>query len=395
MDTVISRFKAIVDVQPESIALHTKSGGLITYQELDVASNKIANAILATRGEDNDPVALMCEQGEKEQIEAILGTLKARKTVLSLNVDRRTQQWGQRSFLEHGFLDQSYVRELFWNAAPELILCDHKHLLPAMEIANGMRVLNTSLDFKGAAHDPNIEIKPNDLNAILHTTGTTGEPKAVLRPHSMEVRNIDVANETDHVGPDDRVTLFRSASTGAMADIFFALLNGARLCPYQLDSGDLTDWINREKITVFRSVCTVFRMLDYERGGGFPHVRLINIGGESITQADVENYRKYFPDTCKLVVRYSSSETGHICHYEITKDTKLNGEVPVGYPLGDTRKIIIVDGEIIVRDQPEYLFAGYLNNPKLTREKMSDGYHTWDKGYFREDGALVHQGRIR
>ena len=118
--------------------------------------------------------------------------------------------------------------------------------------------------------------------------------------------------------------------------------------------------------------------------------------------ADVDNYRRYFPDTCKFVVRYSSSETGHISHHVRDKQTKIapDGVLPVGFPLGAKKIDFDNRGQILVRDKREHLFAGYLNNPKLTAEKIVDDwnrqpvYCTGDKGYLDSDGALVHLGRM-
>lgn len=392
-ETVVDRFEGIVAEYPDNFALYTERGGLVTYRELNVAANRIAHAILSIYGDGNDAVMLFFSHGERAYIETVMGALKARKIVVAVNVDRHTTEWGQRGFLDHGFMDDTYISKLRDITGTELILTDMANWKMVERIAQGLRVLNTELQFKGPGENPGLNILPTDLATIMHTTGTTGEPKAVKRYHGMELQNILIANDPPTL-PTDRTTLFRTANTAATADMYFALLNGARLCPHNITAGDLTEWVVRQKITYFRGLGTAFRKLDYERGGGFPHVRVINIGGESIVMQDVENYRKYFSDDCKLVVRYSASECGHITHFTIDKKTELpDGVVPVGFPLGD-KKLAVYGEEIAVGSE---FLAGYLNpTTELKKKFRQEGrlYMTGDRGYFLPTGALVHLGRI-
>ena len=197
--------------------------------------------------------------------------------------------------------------------------------------------------------------------------------------------------------------------------MFLALLNGAALFPFDLHEEGLAhlgDWLLQEEITVYTCVATIFRhsVQGLNRNKKFPKIRLIHIGGEPLSKADIDLYKKHFPDECIFVNRYSISETQAVSYYFIDKQTEIKGErVPVGYPL-EGNEILLLDedgnklgvnqvGEIAV--QSPYLALGYWRRPELTSAKfLADPkggkeriYLTGDLGYMLPDGCLVHMGR--
>ena len=197
--------------------------------------------------------------------------------------------------------------------------------------------------------------------------------------------------------------------------MFLALLNGAALLsfdPQEKGLARLGDWLSEEGITIFTCVATVFRhsVQSKNRKGKFPKIRLIHIGGEPVSKADVELYKKHFSDECIFVSRYSISETQAVSYYFIDKQTEIKEErVPVGYAL-EGNEILMLDedgnklgvnqvGEIAVKSP--YLAVGYWRQPEFTRRKFlpdANGgsartYLTGDLGYLLSDGCLVHVGR--
>jgi acyl-coenzyme A synthetase/AMP-(fatty) acid ligase/acyl carrier protein len=193
------------------------------------------------------------------------------------------------------------------------------------------------------------------------------------------------------------------------------LLNGAALISLELDEAGLRhlgNWLIEEEITVYTCVATVFRHSVRSLTGTekFPKVRLIHIGGEPISKADIDLYKKHFPDECIFVNRYSISETQAVSYYFIDKQTEIKDErVPVGFPL-EGNEILLLDedgnklgvnqvGEIAVKSP--YLALGYWGRPELTSAKfVADPkgakervYLTGDLGYMRDNGCLIHLGR--
>ncbi|MGH7835363.1 MAG: non-ribosomal peptide synthetase, partial [Candidatus Binatia bacterium] len=164
--------------------------------------------------------------------------------------------------------------------------------------------------------------------------------------------------------------------------------------------------------TIYHGFSSTFRALagNLSEGERFPDLRLLILSGETITNSDLELYRKHFSPISVLMLSYGSTETGNICTRFMDRDIEITeGIVPVGYVKED-KTVLLLDeegnkiasgevGEIAVRSR--HLAGGYWRNPELTRQKFipdSDGGDqriclTGDLGRFLSDGRLVHLGR--
>jgi acyl carrier protein len=141
-----------------------------------------------------------------------------------------------------------------------------------------------------------------------------------------------------------------------------------------------------------------------------PTLRLICVGSESVSQQDIEVYRKRFADHCILVIKYASNETGTIRNLFLAKSTRVGENiVPVGHAVED-KAVLLLDetgqpvgfdsiGEIAVKSR--YLSPGYWRRPDLTDAKFLPDpnggaeriYLTGDLGRMTPDGCLFHLGR--
>ena len=73
--SIPDRFEQIVRKHPDRLALKTRTH-VLTYAELNQAANRIAHSLLALRGDNREPIALLFENGAAFVI-ASLGVLKA------------------------------------------------------------------------------------------------------------------------------------------------------------------------------------------------------------------------------------------------------------------------------------------------------------------------------
>jgi amino acid adenylation domain-containing protein len=396
--SIAGRFELQARRYPQRLAVKTKSQRL-TYDELNRISNRAAHAVLACC-DGNQPIALLFNQGAG-LITASLAVLKAGKAYVSIDLS----------------LPLAKATDILAHVQSGLIVTDKDHLSLAHELAGDrLKILNLD-EMDGALPDenPGLSILPDQIAYIHYTSGSTGEPKGVVWNHRNELFGIRVKTNELHISPDDRVSLARSNNVGATRDMFLALLNGAALLPFDLHEASLAqlgNWLLEEDITVYTCVATVFRhsMRSLTGNHKFPKVRLIHIGGEPISKADVELYKKHFSDECLFVSRFSISETQPVSYYFIDKQTEIKGErVPVGYPLEGNEILLLDDngnelgvnqiGEIAVKSS--YLALGYWRQPELTRAKFlpepnggsARTYLTGDLGYRLPDGCLIHMGR--
>jgi len=300
----------------------------------------------------------------------------------------------------------------------DIILTNNKNLSFAVELAQGRcAVINTD-ESESRVPDKNLglSISPDTLSAIFYTSGSTGQPKGVIQNHRNLLYRIMGYTNAIHICRNDRLTGFQSFSFRAAEVQFFgALLNGASFFPYDLKNEGiehLADWLISEEITICYAITTSFRHFMATLNGDerFPNLRLVKVGGETILNRDLEQYKKSFHQNCVFMHNYAPTEVGAARWNFINKETRLTRNiVPFGYKVEDT-EILLMDesglevgvhqiGEIAIKSR--YLSPGYWQNPELTEAKFLPApgggderiYLTGDLGRMRPDCCLIYLGR--
>ena len=398
--SIPARFEKIVRMYPDRLAV--KSGNRsLTYRDLNQAANRVACAILAERGEGEEPIAFIVEQGISAII-AILGVLKAGKFYIPLDPT----------------YPSSRLTAIIEDVQTALILTNKINLSVAIAIAHASsRVVDIeALDSSVRDQNPELVSSADTLGYLFYTSGSTGKPKGVTQSHRNILHQVMTYTNGLHISPEDRLTFLHSHGFSASRlDIFGALLNGAGLYPFSSrETGlpNMTRWLQDEEITIFHWVPSLFRLFvnplaDDDR---FPNLRFIVLGSEAVSSQDVDSYKRYFAPGCKLMNRFGTTETGNIRWYFMNEQTQTSGAfTPVGYAIPDT-EVFLVDesgnkvdhnqiGKICVKSR--YLSPGYWRRPDLTRALFfSDPtggneriYVTEDLGRMCADGCLEYVGR--
>jgi amino acid adenylation domain-containing protein len=387
-----------VTTRPDAIAVISPSGSL-TYAELERASNKIANGLLARLGEGAEPVAILMDQG-LDNVVAILGVLKAGKFYVSLDIRDPVEKLGAQ-------IDHSGSR---------IILGGRDQVRHS---SGQLGQMHRWLDFGALLdgdllQDPGVEIHPDALAYLFFTSGSTGTPKAVIDCHRNVLHNVTRYTANLEFSPGDRLSMIQMPNfSGTVSSMFGALANGAAICPFPLATEGieaLAEWMNGVGVTVFHSVPSVFRAL-VSTGQTFPSVRVVRLEGDRTLPGDVALFRQNFGHDCSLAVGLGATETGLSAQWILERDAPANvaGRVPVGYPTRDV-EILVTDaagtelavgqpGEIRVRSR--YLAVGYWQAPDAERavfrpDPRDPGcriYRTGDRGMMRPDGCLEFLGR--
>jgi amino acid adenylation domain-containing protein len=391
------RFEAVASQNGRRPAVSV-GGRAFRYDELNRRSNRIGRAILARRGPSPEAVALLLGQGA-DLIAAILAVLKAGKFYVGLDVRR----------------PRPSLQATLAACRPPLLLTSDAHgELAASVAAPGSEIVSLDrIDPALPEEDLGLEISPDARAYLFQTSGSTGMPKSVVDCHRNVLHNILRYTNTLRIGPEDRLSLLQAPSySGSVSSLFAALLNGACVCPYDLRSGsgeDLARWLERERVTIYHSVPTIFRgFLGGDRV--FPDVRVVRLEGDQTASSDVGLFRRHFGPRCVLVNGLGTTETGLVSQYFVRRETPVSaGVVPVGHAVegmevsvlgGDGRPVAPGGvGEIAVAS--EYLAVGYENQPELTRERFGEAYRagrrrtyrTGDLGRIDGEGRLLHLGR--
>ena len=296
--SISRRFEKQVGKHPERLALESRSCRL-TYDELNRSANRVARAILALRGEREEQIALLFEHGAGAVI-ALMGVLKAGKCCVPMDP----------------LYPRARIQYILEDSGPSVIVTNSRNRAVAGELAGAeTAIINMDeLDEGISDADLGLSISPGSPNAIYYTSGTTGQPKGVIRVHRNTLHGIMNQTNAYHTCPEDRISLTASQCYAASAtDTFGALLNGACLLPFDVSAeglGNLAEWLAGQGITIFHPVPTLFRNLAtwLPKGQKFPKLRLILFGGETVCKRDVQLYKEHFSDHCLLRCGYSVTE---------------------------------------------------------------------------------------
>jgi amino acid adenylation domain-containing protein len=392
--SIPERFARMVEAAPNRLAILAPDRNL-TYAELDAASDAVAAVLIERGGACSDPVVVLAEQSASLAI-AIMGTLKAGRCYLPLDPvfpKRRLARTIERSGASI-ILSMSRTREL------------------ATRLAETAGLLVVEVDALGATAGGLCKRpKPDDLAYIYYTSGSTGEPKGVYDTHRNVLHNVLRYTNTLGFGPADRLTLLqRPAFSGAVSNLFGAILNGATACIFDLlqeGPEGLRRWLAAERITVYHSVPSIFRQVAAD-GASYEAMRVVRLEGDRASRADLELFDRYFPRHTRLVNGLGATECGLVRQFVFRPGDPIPSSVPIGDPVEDMEIVVVgpdgrtlsVDqvGEIVVRSR--FLAQGYWRNPELTDQRFvygADGvrsYRTGDQGSLDARGCLHHLGRV-
>ncbi|MCX6048595.1 MAG: non-ribosomal peptide synthetase [Chloroflexi bacterium] len=400
--SVIDRFEFIVNECTDRPAVCSR-GQMLSYGELNNAVNQTTHAILAHCGPGSEPIALLLDH-DTPVIIALLAVLKAGKAYVALEPMH----------------PQAKHQALLTDLQPRLLITNDQHrVLAETMVAESplekIMILNVDrLPADLPLVNPGLAITPETPIAIFYTSGSTGQPKGVVRTHRFFLYRVWLETHFDQININDHFSQLISASFGSsISHTFGALLNGATLWLYDLRQnglGAFRQWLHESGITTLQLPVAFYRQWveTLTHHDFFPQLRLVIPTGQ-LFRRDVERLWQHFPTTCHLISRYSSTETGMVCRMVIHSDTVIQSAiVPVGYPLPN-QEVSLLDevgqpvdigqvGEIVVRSR--YLSAGYWRRPGLTNQTFSATpndaqllYHTGDLGRMTADGCLEFIGR--
>ncbi len=395
------KFEDQVKKTPDKIAVKTETGKY-TYRELNRYANRIARQILkVSAAAASETVGLLFEHGV-HMIAAILGALKAGKVYVPMSVDYPANRL-------------SYMLS---DSESSLLITDKSYASFARDLTGPINIPVLDLhpappgETGGDDENPGQEIPGESIAYILYTSGSTGRPKGVVQTH----QNADYYNmnwvRVFSITASDRMTLFSSfCHDGSVQDMYSALHSGATLYPLNMkhreSTIDLSGFLNREAITIWHSVPSLFTYFanTLEGNENFPALRFILLGGEPVRQHEVELFKKYFPHSTLANV-YGQTESSVNSIGLITGDQRYKKPI-IGTPLEETGIFVVDDegspvdtleaGEIVVACK--HLSPGYWKNPEAVEKVFGEDetlgrlYWTGDLGCLLADGNIEFLGR--
>ena len=276
-------------------------------------------------------------------------------------------------------------------------------------------------------------VHPQDLATIMYTSGSTGEPKGVMRTQDNLLANITNGGTVRVSAPEEltvnvlslnhlfgRFGFLKSAVTGRTT----ALVEAAET---QVDLNVIRRLAPTGLVVVPRVMEKIWDSLLDQRDNGalWAELEMIDQRSSGALLSDAENQRleaignalkanvrqalggriKYLtygaaampPRIMRffervgipLIGSYGSTECGGVTLCGVGENRPGN----LGRPFANVRIRIAADGEILVHGPT--VSPGYFKNPEATREAFDDAgwYHTGDLGALDPDGSLRVTGR--
>lgn len=373
------------------IALTDAQGRKTSYGALDYASARMAQALADLGLTKGDRLLAQVAKAENTVV-LYLATIRLGAIFVPLNTDYTAAETGY-------FID---------NAAPRIFvtiparrdeirsLCAGRDISVATLTPEGAG----TLDIAAASAAPHrvVDCGPDDIAAILYTSGTTGRSKGAMLGHGNLASNAGALAQAWGYGADDvlihALPIFHTHGLFVALNLTFLTRACAILLP-KFDAGQIIALLPRA--SVLMGVPTFYtRLLQHPEltRDNTAHMRLFISGSApllAVTHAEWQDRTGH-----AILERYGMTETN------MNTSNPLEGirkPGTVGRPLpGVEVRISGGDGVIgMVEVKGPNVFGGYWQRPELNATEFTqDGFFiTGDLGRLDGDGYLTIEGRAK
>jgi amino acid adenylation domain-containing protein len=384
-------FEEQVARTPEAIAVVDESSHL-TYRELNDRANGVATA-LRELGVGPDVLVGVCMERSPELLVAVYGVLKAGGAYVPVDPTHPAPR----------------VRGLLDGAGVMAVLTQRRFL----SLLAGLRAPALCPDGTMAANRPS-GAGADNLVYVIHTSGSTGQPKGVMNVHGAVANRLAWMQRAYGLAAADAV-LHKTPVTFDVSvwELFWPLLVGARLVLARpeghRDPTYLVRLIAEQGVTTLHFVPAMLSTFLEEPGvaASCRSVRRVICSGEALpvelearffSRLDAELHNLYGPTEAAIDVTAWRCRPGEGRH-----------TVPVGRPIDNVSVDLLTpvgepaaEGELHIGGAA--LARGYLGRPDLTAERFvpdalsgvagARAYRTGDLGRRLPDGSLEFLGRL-
>ena len=378
----------------------------LTYAELDLQSDRFANALLAQGLQPGDRVAMLCYNSYRYVI-AMFGVYKAGLVCVPINTQLVPDDVAY--IVEHAEARLVVIdAPLYANPAlrePLDALVSRVVVVPLGDVRVPDTVDFDALCVTAPAESPDVEIADRDLVFIMYTSGTTGRPKGVMHTN-LSVFMASLSNLAD-------MELRRGEATPILLPLFHcaahsillnALLVGARGVIFRgFDPVAVMTAIEREKMTfVFLLPAMWTALLDHPQRKDFD-LSSLRLGLYAMAPMAEPTLRRLIAEMCPNFMLASGQTEMYpaTVYFKPEEQLRRFGNYwGVSSPVNETA-IMDEQGRLLERGQVGEIvhrgpnvMEGYYKDPEATAEARRFGWHhTGDLGMFDADGQLLFVDR--
>ncbi|KAH6674604.1 hypothetical protein B0J14DRAFT_617276 [Halenospora varia] len=258
---------------------------------------------------------------------------------------------------------------------------------------------------KGKGNQKVEQAQPDDIALVLHTSGTTGRPKAVPLTHKNLTRTMKNIKATYDLTPADRTMLVMPLFHvhGLLAGFLAPLYSGGSvIVPLKFSASEFWDDFITHKANWYTAVPTIHQiLLKNPPPNPKPKIRFIRSCSSPLSPTTFHQLEETY--NAPVLEAYAMTEAAH----QMTSNPLPPGKrMPGSVGIGQGVEVAILDGdgnkvpqgseaEICIRG--ENVTKGYLNNPEANKSSFTkDGFfRTGDQGKQDKDGYVIITGRIK
>ena len=401
---LFAALRAAFPADLDEVAIETGSGLLYSWRDLEHGSAMVANLLQSLGLPEGARIAVQVEKSVEAMV-LYLATLRAGFVFLPLNTAYQSAE----------------IEYFIGNAEPAVVVCSSANFGWVSKIAfkaGTQNVFTLDDDRSGSLleraahcsdrHDVALR-QPDDMAAILYTSGTTGRSKGAMLSHGNLLSNARVLKDywgwrTREEGGDVLIHALPIFHVhGLFVAIHSALINGSKMI--WLSKFDPKKVIEKlPEATVFMGVPTLYVRLLAEPGLTLDACRTMRLFIAGSAPLLIETFREWQARTGQTILeRYGMSETAMLTSNPYQDGERRGGTVGFALP-GVSLRVQGDDGQPLpvgeignIQVQGPNVFSGYWRMPEKTAEEFTaDGYfRTGDVGKIDTDGYITIVGRSK
>jgi acyl-CoA synthetase (AMP-forming)/AMP-acid ligase II len=260
----------------------------------------------------------------------------------------------------------------------------------------------------GRSTAPPAETVPDDLQAIVYTSGTTGRPKGVMLTAAALREVAEAGVGMLGLRASDRVGIVTPLfHLYALREVDAALRAGACLVVARnlTFPAAVLGQMHEERVTYLSGVPAGFALF-VERYGEIlarcrGHLRAVTLGTAPCPPALAAALRSLLPET-RVILTYGLTEASRVAFRDAEDPDPRPGSIGRPYPgvelraLDDRGRALPPNARGRIALRTPMAAAGYWNRPQASRDlRLEDGFIlSPDHGRIDEDGYLYLQGRV-
>jgi len=368
----------------------------LTYWQANRRANRLAHWLLGQGVSKGDRVAILARDGY-EHLDVFFACAKLGAVHTAFNWRLHWQE----------------LLEIFRNTTPRLLIFSNDFKDGVEQLVSRYPLIPMHLDGEGVTGSIKFEdalqsapdtpvttenLEAEDTAALIFTGGTTGLPKAAEVSHRMIAWNTLNTVIHDITHNDVYLNVFPMFHTGGLFVYTLpqVIFGGTTILIHQFDSIQVLDLLEREHVTVFAAVPTMYQLLtqapNWEKAN-LSSLRFCTSGGAPLPVSLVEKY------TTEKGIRFKQgfgmTEFGPGI-FALAPEDAIRKAGSIGCPnffvdarIVDDRNNFLgpdKEGELVLKG-PSYC-SGYFNNPEATAEAVdARGYfHTGDVARYDSEG---------